>query len=387
MGGAARRLGSHASALATGEARSSRAFGAQIASATTVTFAAKSALPLLACLLLPAGALAQTTAATAPEDAPAPRSAELRTLRGGTPDRGFDEPAGAFVREGLFAGDYGGDGGSALVLTTDLGARLGIGRDARVRFDWGVAWSRSRVVGTFTTATMSEPYDATLERTEARNADFAVEWAPWLAASSRIVIGIGAAIPVGAIASFGNALNGGMSTAIDAATIDASRTTHAIWLAMNGAWAPWRYQADRIAAFFPLGFHHDFGPLELGIEGAVAVSFPVIGGSGGPESATGLAAELSGAIVPQLTLGARASVSVYSIGGRGEGAQPALEPFLRLDVAPISLTLRGVINLGGSGSTGGAGLRPTPFGLGGPNGVWAIHVGLAVAMDPEPEEL
>lgn len=346
-------------------------------------------LALLCVLCVATSARAQTSAElAAPATAPAPRaprSAELRTLRGGAAHRGFDEQVGAFVSEALFAGDFGGDGGTALVLSTDLGARLGIGRDARVRFDWGVAWSRSRVVGTFATATMTEPYDELVERTEARNADFALEWAPWVGTNARVLLGVGAAIPLGAIASFGNALNGGMSTAREAAVIDASVTTHAIWMAMHGAWAPWRYQPDRIGAFAPLGAFFDLGAVELGLESAVAATFPVIGGSGGPEAALGLAAELSGAPIPELTLGARASVSAFSLGGRGEGAQPAVEPFVRLDLEPVSLFLRGVVNLGGSGAAAGSGPRPTPYGLGGPDGVWAVHVGIAIASDPEPE--
>lgn len=328
----------------------------------------------LGLVLGPARAGAQAEAVASDGGAPTPaRSAELSTLRGRAPDGGFDELAAAYVAEGLFAGDFGGGGGTAVVLATDVGARLGIERDARVRFDWGVAWSRQRVLGTFTTTTASEPYDVTLERTEARNADFALEWAPWVGTNARVLVGVGTAVPVAALASFGNANNGAMATPLEAAQVEASTATHAIWMAMHGCWAPWRYQADRIAAFAPLGAFFDLGAVELAVDGAAAVSFPVLGGAGGPEGALMLAAQLSGAPLPELTVGARASIVAYGLGGRGEGSQPAIEPFVRLELAPVSVTLRGVLNVGSGG-----GVR---FGLGSEDGVWAVHLGVSVAAD------
>lgn len=307
------------------------------------------------------------------------RSADLRTLRGGTPERGFDELVGGFVDESLFGGDY--DGGSATVLATDVGLRLGIGRDARVRAGWGFAWSRQHVVGSFTTATMSMPYDAMVERVEARNTDLALEWAPWIGTNARFLLGVGTAIPTSALAVFSHGTSGTPVNVDEAAVLDASAQTHAIWLAMQGGWAPWRYQADRLSCFAPLGLYADLGAVELGVEGALAVSFPVLGGVGGPEAATMLALEVSGAIVPELTAGARASVSAFGLGGRGGAAQPALEPFVRLDVGVVSLSLRGVVNLGGE--PGSSGVSPPPYGVGSANGVWAVHLGIAVAAEPE----
>src|SRR5579859_167072 len=102
-------------------------------------------------------------------------------------DDGIDEVFAAWASERFYAGtlnagvvpgatmqDPGGATSlaqaSSLMLLTEIGARFGLTRDTRVRADWGLAYTHSRVSGTYMdTATSMMSYDATSDHVSTRN--------------------------------------------------------------------------------------------------------------------------------------------------------------------------------------------------------------------------
>jgi hypothetical protein len=311
----------------------------------------------------------------------APRSASLEGGRAGHAASGGTEPLAFWADVSFFSGPFRAAPNAYTVLGTQLGARMGIARQARLSVDWGFAYGLARVAGTVATATEAIEFDAELERVEAQNPLVTFEWLPFLGASSRLRIGLTIAVPAAAVQRFGDRNQAGPTNPLDAATFEASRTLHAVWLAMNGAWAPYRYQPERAAVALPLALAFDLGDVDLAFEGALAVSVPVLGGLGVTDGVAMLAAELGGQAVSLgdadgLSLGLRASLVGYHLGaGAGvatdvrDAAQPSVEPWARLDVGPGFVTARGVVNLGGA------------FGLGSETGVWAFHLGGGVGVE------
>jgi hypothetical protein len=309
------------------------------------------------------------------------RSASLERGRSGHAASGGTEPAAFWADVSLFSGPFRARPNAYTVLGTQLGARMGIGSEARLSVDWGFAYALARVAGNVATATETIEFDAELERVEAQNPLMTLEWLPFLGASTRLRIGLSVAIPAAAVQRFGDRNQAGPTNPSDAATFEASRTLHSIWLAMNGAWAPYRYQPERVAVALPLALAFDLGDVELAFEGALAVSVPVLGGLGVVDGSAMLAAELGGQAVSfgaadGLSLGLRASLVGYHLGAGSDvptdvrdAAQPSVEPWARLDLGPGFLTARGVVNLGGA------------FGLGSETGVWAVHVGGGVLVE------
>lgn len=224
------------------------------------------------------------------------------------------------------------------------------------------------------------PYDTEIERVEAQNPLMTFEWLPWLSPNARFHVGVSLAIPSAAIQRFGDANQAGPANPEEAAIFDATRSTHMVWMAMNGAWSPYRYEAERVAVAVPVGVALDLGSVELAFDGALAVSVPVLGGTGVTDATAQIAAEIHGTPVTfdrgSMSLGLRAQLVGYHLGATGalfpevaESAQPGFEPWMRIDVAPAFLTLRGVLNLGGT------------YGLGTETGVWAIHLGGGAAIE------
>lgn len=338
-------------------------------------------LLLLLALALPATAAAQDAASegASPEHT-AERSAALAHGHRGllsAPSAGTFQP---WIDFALFSGPYRASPNAYTVLGTQLGASMGIEREARLHVDWGFAYAMAHVAGTISTATSPIDYDTNLERVEAQNPVIGFDWLPWLGTNARLGLGLSLVIPAAAVQRFGDRNQAGPTNATDAAIFDASRTLHDLAMGMSGAWSPWRYQPERFGLALPISLGFDLGSVVLAFDGALALSFPVLGGQGVIDGIAQLAAELYGTPVTfdagGLSLGLRASVVGYHLGAGAEvsedvrdAGQPAFEPWLRVDVRPVMLTLRGVLNVGG------------PFGLGTETGVWAIHVGGGLAID------
>ena len=270
---------------------------------------------------------------------------------------------GAWGSVGFFSGDLGND--SATVSTYDLGLRIGLGTDAALTVDWGLAVAATRVRGEYVTTMTNTPYDVRTERVEARNADFAFEFSPQVANNVRLSVGLGVAVPVAA---------GAQAPATNTATaaqIEASRLVHDVYLATHGGWYAWRYRAERGAVFLPVGVAIQLGEVTLSVEGAAAISFPILGGA---ENAllgdAMLAAEVAyGVPVPlfrDLSLGARVSLAALNLGLSSSTVQPAVEPWLRYRIAPCSIFLRGTLPFAGR------------YGIGSDFPGWGVHLGASV---------
>jgi hypothetical protein len=281
-------------------------------------------------------------------------------LRLGREDAGFGSPGSAWAAGGLFGGSMRDD--SLLMAYVDLGLRLGIGRDARVALDWGVAFADTNVLGVYVSPTTTEPFGARVLRTEARNADLTFEWMPFVSDDVRVGVGVGVAIPVAA----GTRLPSSPETQ---AALDASTLVQEAYLASNGGWYAWRYRPERAAVYLPVTVAIALGPdTLLSLEGAAALGFRVLGGSGCPaDSAPGascdvagdvmLAADIGTAFLPELRMGVRASLAALALGIPNADVQPAIEPWTRIELAPISILLRGTLGIGGPYGVGGAASR------------------------------
>lgn len=286
-------------------------------------------------------------------------------------DDGIDEIFSAWVSERLFTGPT--PAGSSLMVLTELGVRFGITRDARARADWGFAYSSSHVVGSFTDAGMMRPYDTHVERVEARNPVLQLEWAPVID-STRFSFGLGVAVPT---AAGENAATNVTQAPISAAT----NTTHELMLATAGGLGPWRYRRERMAVFIPLSFTFPIDRMTIAIEGAAAISAPVIGA--GPVPVTGdlqADVQLSGDLLPELRLGARFGISVLDIGAPAAPAtatappmpgtivQPSATGYVRMRIDPGFLIASVLADVGGY------------YGLGASGGVWSVTLGGGVAI-------
>lgn len=332
---------------------------------------------LLVLAAMSSASIAQGQAAELAAPAPPPtshRSAALASVGRGDPSLGIDSELAGWLDVGIFSGDYapGGGAGSFTLIGTDFGVWMGLGDEARLSVDWGVAYGLGHVVGSY--PAMPDPlvYDASVERVEARNPVLSFDWIPWLGDGARLRIGLVLAIPSAAIQTFGDAIQAGPRTAEEAATFEASRRTHDVWLASNGGWNAWRYLPERLTLAVPLSFLFDLGPVLLALDGALGVAVPVLGGVGDVDGIAQAAAELYGTAASfeagSFSIGGRLSVAGYHLGAPTAVAQPSIEPWVRLDVHPGFVSLRGVLNVG------------DPFGLGNPAGVWALHVGGGVAL-------
>jgi hypothetical protein len=250
------------------------------------------------------------------------------------------------------------------MLHTELGVRFGITSDARARVDWGFAYASSHVVGTYTDTTGMVPYDTHVDRVEAQNPSLQFEWAPVIG-STRFSFGLGVAAPTAA--------GENVATNVDAAAVyDASSTTAELMLAASGGLGAWRYRRERMGLFVPISFLFPIEQITIAIEGAAAISAPVIGA--GPVPVTGdLQADLqiAGDLVPEVRLGARFGIALLDIGSSrapGTIVQPSATGFVRVRLDPGFLLASILADLGGY------------YGLNSSGGVWAITVGGGVAI-------
>lgn len=324
-------------------------------------------------LRITAACLASTSAPLFAQEAPLEAEPALAVLPGvyvaphlnlAREDHGTGSTFGAWGSVGLFSGSLGNDTGT--VSTFDLGMRIGLGTDAALTVDWGLAVAATHVRGEYVTTMVNTPYDVQMERVEARNADFAFEFSPQVGDHVRLNAGLGIAVPVAAGAQSPATSTGG------AAQIEAANLVHDVYLAMNAGWYAWRYRAERGAVFVPLGAVIGLSDeTTLVIEGAAALSFPILGGaekgfSGDAMLAADLGYRMLLNATLQFSLGARASIAALNLGLSSSTAQPAVEPWARLRVQDVSILLRGTLPFAGR------------YGIGSDFPGWGIHLGASV---------
>ncbi|MBN8609819.1 MAG: hypothetical protein J0L92_04515 [Deltaproteobacteria bacterium] len=284
---------------------------------------------------------------------PARRLRWLDDLRLGLDDSGLDDAA--WVSFGVFAGDVRND--AITMGTIDVGLRLAIAPDARATLDWGVAFADAHVRGAYNGATV-EPFDARTGRVEGRNADLRFEWLPLVGRDVRFGFGVGVAVPVAATTRL-------PFDAASQADFDASSLTHEAYLAQNGAYRAWRYRPERVAVYVPLTLAIALSDdAVLALDGAGAVGVRVLGGMG--QEVLGdlvLGAEIGAGVASFLRLGARAQVAALAVGTPSSAAQPSVEGWARLELAPVSVLVRATLGLGG------------PYGVGSDFVGWGLHAG------------
>lgn len=287
-------------------------------------------------------------------------SAVAPHLNLGHEDHGAGSTFGTWGSVGFFSGNLGND--AATVATFDLGMRIGLGTDAALTVDWGLALAATRVRGEYVTVMSNTPYDVQTERVEARNADFTFEYAPQLSTTLRLSVGLGVAVPVAAGAQ------SPATNANTAAQLEASRLAQDVYLATNGGWYAWRYRPERAAVFLPLGVAVRLTPqTHLAVEGAVALSIPILGGTENALSGDAmLAADVGHDVLSELRIGARVSVAALNLGLVSSSVQPTVEPWIRYRITDVSLLLRGTLPIAGR------------YGLGSDFPGWGVHLGASV---------
>ncbi len=300
--------------------------------------------------------------------APAPAPADVAGVvdaRLASLDDGIGDRFAAWASERFFSGTI--PGGDTTLLLTELGVRFGLTSDSRLRFDWGVAYSTSHVSGTIaSTGGIETPYDARVERVEARNAVLAFDWAPRID-RARFSVGLGTALPVA----------GGLNTpgtADEAAAWTATTVTHERMLATAGGLDPWRYRSERFALFLPIELLFPIDAMTISLAGAASVSIPVIGAAG--SSVTGdlqASVQFAGEIVPELRMGLRVAISVLQIcatpaSGSSTEVQPSVTGWARVQLAPAFIVASILLDLGG------------PYGLGYDDGVYAVTLGAGASL-------
>jgi hypothetical protein len=300
------------------------------------------------------------------EPAPAPDVSAIVDGRLAALDDGIGDRFAAWASERFFAGAI--PSGDMVLALTEFGARFGLTSDSRIRVDWGVAFSSSHVTGSIVpSGGVETPYDARVDRVEARNAVFRFEWAPRID-RTRFSFGLGVALPVA----------GGLNnpnTAEEAASWSATTITHQRMLATAGGLDPWRYRSERFALFVPLELLFPIDAMTISIAGAASLSIPVIGASGATMTGDLQASvQLAGDVIPELRMGMRVGLSVLDIGavpasGTATEVQPSVTGWARLQLAPAFMVLSLLADLGG------------PYGLGRPNGVYAITLGAGAALE------
>ena len=300
---------------------------------------------------------------------PDPTAPAIRDGRLVDVNDGIEDLFAAWVSERVFSGPIfsgGASAGNMLVLSTSLGVRYGIGRDARVSADWGFAFSSSQVQGFYRpTTTEMIPFDLPVDQIEAQNPVLAFSWGSRIGAT-RFSFGLGAAAPTAA----GEQIPGDVTGAAHSLAAD---ITHELMLAMNGGLTPWRYRAERFGLFLPISFQFPIDQMTIAIEGAAAIAAPVIG-AGRNRPVTGdLTADLqlSGDVIPELRLGARFAIAVLGIGENlapGTIVQPSVAASARLRLDPVFLVGELLVDLGGY------------YGLSGNGGVWSVTLGGGAAI-------
>jgi hypothetical protein len=282
----------------------------------------------------------------------------------GREDHGTGSVFGTWGSVGFFSGNLRND--AATVAMFDLGMRIGLGTDASLTVDWGLAVAATRVRGEYVTTMMNTPYDVQTERVEARNADFTFEFSPQLANNVRLNVGLGVAVPVAAGAQAPATNTQG------AAQIEASNLVHDVYLAANAGWYAWRYRAERGAVFVPLGTAIGLSAeTTLVIEGAAALSFPILGGverslSGDVMLAADIRYQMPVHLLRDLSIGARVSIAALDLGVSSSTVQPAVEPWVRYRITDVSLLLRGSLPFAGR------------YGIGSDFPGWGVHLGASV---------
>lgn len=271
---------------------------------------------------------------------------------------------GGTIRPGLTSLATQLDSADAFAIAPSAGARFAMTRELDVSLEWNVVYGSTTVRGVFDGDEAPEPFAAPRDAIESGNPVMQVAFThDWSVLS--LQVGLGAAFPVAALAQAASDVR----TAADRA---ASLVVFELMTAMHGAVDPWRFFPERLSFVLPVRIAVG-DRLGGAVEVAGAWTIPVLGSGRGAqnEAALQVAGDVAYEILPELRIGVRGSIVAWRL-GRPDGpsrAQGALEPWIRATFGAGFATLRATLDLGGE------------YGLGTPNGVWAIHLGAGAALD------
>lgn len=269
-----------------------------------------------------------------------------RTLRG----RLF----GAWLELGATSG--GSDSGHTHFATTaELGLRFGVAESVVADVTWGLITGRMHARGEVEISGSPVAFDEAVMRVDPGNPVFRGLYSGALSSNVHLEVGAGLAVP-----SAGRAENGSDEPTL--ARRAASEVSHRAAMAMRGYWSPWRWAPERFGAFVPARLAILLDDVSIEVAAGVGTLVPVLGDSRQPidvvlQLGAGFGAHLFGPL--------HAGVRVRAVGGAQGAVVPgtvvSAEPWARLRLDPVQISLRGVVNF--NGPDGVAGDRGPAFGV------------------------
>lgn len=259
-----------------------------------------------------------------------------------------------------------GDQRADFAFAPEFGVRFRPDRGLYVGASFGFTAAATQVSGEVTAAGETTRYEGASTRLDPGNPTMELGYSGAVSRDLRLEIGIGAAIPTAARAQPGSDEAGLIERA-------ASEVSHRAAMAMRGYWSPWRWAPERFGLYAPVRVAGLFGDLLVEGELGVGVMVPVLGDRGiDADVIVQLAAGVGGRVAEPLHLGVRlrgvgSALGVTLTGADAMGAPASeavvfsAEPWVRLRVDPVQVTLRADVSFNGADGVGGD--RAPPFGV------------------------
>jgi len=299
-------------------------------------------------------------AAQAADEASAEAEPETLGPRGalsGSPRTLYGERLGVWLEAG-FSGGGRGDERAEFVASPEFGLRLRAGDGVVLDASWGLSVAATSVEGEVSIGGEMVRFRGRPTRIDPGNPVLQLLYSGAVASNVHLEVGVGAGVPTAARSQVGS----------DNPTLSersASQVSHRAAMAMRGYWSPWRWAPERFALFVPARVAASFGELALDFDLALGVMVPVLGGRGvDADVIVQLGAGVGGQVAEPLFLGVRlrgvgAPLGVIVPGVDPEGSDASdrvvfsAEPWVRLSVDPVQLSLRAVVTLNGADGVAG----------------------------------
>lgn len=254
----------------------------------------------------------------------------------------------------LGASGGGSRDASLVAFSPEVGLRWRVSDAVVADATFGLTLGGTHVRGRVDTGRGTEHYDADVFRVEAGNPVISGAYAGWHG-PVRLLLGLALGVPTAARTEAGDSADFG-------ATRAASSVTQIASASLRGWWAPWRWAPERASVALPLRMAIDLASTTIGVEAGLGLMFPVVGDRGPDvDVVMQLAAEVSVRVADGLALGLRAHVVGDAMGVAVPPVTVAVEPSMRVDLAPVQLSFRANVNV--AGDDGIAGPRGPAFGI------------------------
>ncbi|MBX3271932.1 MAG: hypothetical protein KF729_16810 [Sandaracinaceae bacterium] len=295
------------------------------------------------------------------DDALEEEAAELpaRAVLGGTPRHLLGGAFTAWAELG-FSGAGRGDVRADFLFSPELGVRFRPDRGLYAAAAFGFSAATTSVAGEVMAAGELMSFRGNPTRTEPGNPTMELGYSGAISDQLRLEVGLGAAIPASARAQVGTdpptlAERAGSEAAVRAA------------MAARGYWSLWAWAPERFALYVPVRLAANAGGLLFEGELGLGVLIPILGDRGiDTDVVVQLAGGVGGELTERFALGARvrgvgAPAGSTLSGGAGSDVAFSVEPWARLRLDPVQVTLRASMTL--DGPDGLAGDRAPPFGV------------------------